>query len=254
MLKSRQSSVKARRERQHEVITRSGCNNGSISARREFDGEKMKEICYPTLGETWLAALREVERAGESVGGETRELLHLGVSFQRAAFDEDPLLARFGSAEQVEQMRKVFFSDEPNRFGHSYRDRLRGPEGRSDLSDVVALLRRDAFSKRAVVTLAVPGDGTVPCINAVQFLCRRDGLAATYFSRGQDMFHKFYADGVCLFEMARHVAAGLETPLRSVTGFIASAHVYTKDLADIHALLARVDALACSAAASGGAA
>lgn len=217
-----------------------------------FDGENMKEIRYPTLGETWLAALREVLTAGELVGSETRELLHLAVSFQRGTFDDDPLLARFASAEHVEHMRKVFFSDEPNRFGHSYRDRLRGPDGRSDLSDVVALLRRDPCSKRAVVTLTVPGDGTVPCINAVQFLRRDDALLATYFSRGQDMFHKFYADGVCLFEMARRVAADLEIPLLSVTGFVASAHIYLKDSADIHALLARIDAQPRSAALSGG--
>jgi thymidylate synthase len=212
----------------------------------------MKEIRYPTLGETWLAALQEVACAGEIVGGETRELVHLAVTFETGEFEADRLLLRFGSAEHVEQMRKVFFSDEPNLFRHSYRDRFRGPAGRSDLSDVVELLRRTPWSKRAVVALTMPGDGTVPCINAMQFLRRQEGLAATYFSRGQDMFRKFYADGVCLYEIARHVAASLEIPLLSVTGFIASAHVYLTDAAEIRDLLVRVESLQCAAALPGG--
>jgi thymidylate synthase len=212
----------------------------------------MKEISYSTLGETWLAALQEVVRAGEIVGNETRELLHLAVTFETADFEDDPLLLRFGSAEHVEQMRKVFFSDAPNHFGHSYRDRIRGPAGRSDLSDAVELLRRAPWSKRAVVVLTMPGDGTVPCINAMQFLRRQEGLVATYFSRGQDMFRKFYADGVCLYEIARHVAASLEIPLLSVSGFIVSAHVYLQDTAEIRDLLARVDSLRCATALPGG--
>jgi thymidylate synthase len=203
----------------------------------------MKEIRYPTLGETWLATLREVYCAGESVDNDMREFLHLAVSFETGAFEEDPLLVRFGSRGYVEEMRKVFFSDEANQFGHSYRDRLRGPRGRHDLSDIIELLRHSPMSKRAVVTLVGPGDGTVPCINTIHFLRRREGLVASYFSRGQDIFHKFYADGACLFEMADRVASSLEIPLLGISGFISSAHVYQKDFAEIGELLDKVELL-----------
>jgi thymidylate synthase len=208
----------------------------------------MKEIRYPTLGETWLALLREVFRAGELVGDETRELLNIAVTFETGEFEKDPLLAQFGAADCVAEMRKVFFSNEPNLFGHNYRDRLRGPEGRSDLSDVFELLRRSPWSKRAVVALVGSGDGGVPCINVIQFLRRREGLAATYFSRGQDVFQKFYADGACLFEMAQRVAAGVNIPLLFVSGFISSAHIYLNDLAEIRELLERVESSSCSTA------
>ncbi len=89
----------------------------------------MKEIRCATLGETWLAALREVYRSGRSVGEEMREVLHLWVAFEQGDFQADPLLVRFASSRQVEEMRKVFFSSEPNLFGHSYSDCLRGPQG-----------------------------------------------------------------------------------------------------------------------------
>jgi thymidylate synthase len=211
----------------------------------------MKEIHYSTLGETWLAALREVYRGGEIVGDETRELLHLAVSFESGDFENDPLLVRFGSPDYVGEMRKVFFSNEPNQFGHSYCDWFRGPEGRSDLGDVIELLHHSPWSKRAVVALVGPGDGTVPCINAIQFLRRQEGLVATYFSRGQDIFRKFYADGVCLYEIADRVASRLEIPLLSVSGFIGSAHVYLKDSAEIRELLAYAESMPCATAQHG---
>jgi thymidylate synthase len=229
----------------------------------------MLEVRYPNLGETWLAILREVYRSGRTVGDETRELLLVCAEFEKGDFDGDPLLARFASRQHVEQMRKVFFSSEPNAFGHSYADRLYGPQGRNDLSDVIDLLTRQPWSKRAVVSLVGAGDGRVPCINAIQFL-RREGtsvafgsakerdfrgakgdnaavvdspvLKVVYFARGQDIFRKFYADGVCIYEMAQRVAAGLGIPLAGVSGVIGSAHVYLDDLPEIQELLGAAEA------------
>jgi len=201
----------------------------------------MQEIRYPSLGATWLAALREVYRSGQTVSDETREVLRLCVAFENGNFQADPLLLRFASRRHVEEMRKVFFSREPNLFGHNYSDRLHGPQGRDDLSDVIELLRREPATKRAVVTLVGSGYGRVPCINVLHFLLRNDGLITAYFARGQDIFRKFYADGVCLFELAERVAADLHVPLRLVSGVISSAHIYLEDLAEIRRVLAEAD-------------
>lgn len=197
----------------------------------------MKEIRYSSLGETWLAAVEEIYRHGDAVGHQGRELRNLAVGFSEADASGDPLLARFGSNQQIHQMHKVFFSTEPNGSGHSYADKLRGPLGRSDLSDLVELLAREPWSKRAVVTLVGAGDGQVPCINAVHFLRRDGGLTASYFARGQDMFRKFYADALCLYEMACRVGAGLGLTVIDVFGIISSAHIYLEDLAEIRAVL-----------------
>jgi thymidylate synthase len=203
----------------------------------------MTEICCRSLGETWLAVLREVCRSGEAVGDDTREILHVCVSFTLCDFDSDPLLVRFAVRENADEMRKVFFTSEPNRFGHSYRDQIRGPLGRSDLSDVIELLQQEPFSKRAAIVLVGKGDGRVPCINAVHFLRRQNGLVATYFARGQDIFCKFYADAACIFEMARRVADAIGVPLAQITGIISSAHVYLADLPAAAAILAGADAM-----------
>jgi thymidylate synthase len=116
---------------------------------------------------------------------------------------------------------------------------------------VVELLGKDPASKRALVALTGHGDGRVPCINAIHFLRREDGLTATYFARGQDIFRKFYADGVCLYELAGRVASKLAVPLAAVFGLIGSAHVYLADLAEIRAVLAEADGLSGRAGPGG---
>jgi thymidylate synthase len=202
----------------------------------------MQEIRYPYLGATWLAAVREVYRAGLTITGETREVLGLYTTFEQGDFPQDPLLARFASLRHVEEMRKVFFSADTNLFGHSYHDGLRGPRGRCDLSDVVELLAAEPCSKRALLTLT-GGNGRVPCINAVHFLRRNQGLQAVYFARGQDMFRKFYADALCIHEMGRRVASALDVPLLTVSGLTSSAHIYLADLPEIEKLLAEAATL-----------
>jgi thymidylate synthase len=198
----------------------------------------MKEIRRTSLGEAWIAALREVHHSGQMIGDETQEAVLLVTAFEQCDPRNDPLLTRYGSSHKIDEMRKVFFSGEDNIFGHSYRDRLQGPRGARDLSDVVDLLAREPWSKRAVVTLIGLGDGRVPCINAIHFLRRDDGLEVNYFARGQDMFNKFYADAVCIHEMAERVAAALSSCVRRITGIISSAHIYLLDLAEIRRILA----------------
>jgi thymidylate synthase len=197
----------------------------------------MINIEKQNLGELWIAALQSVYHYGTDIGGGTRELIGISVAFNDADI-KDSILYRYANIEYIEQMRKVFFSDEPNIFGHNYRSLCKGPMGRSDMSDVIELLRCDPSSKRGVITIIGNGKGKVPCINAVQFLLRDKGIEVVYFSRGQDIFNKFYADGICIYDMAVRVAWGLNRPVATITGMISSAHIYTEDFGKIHTILA----------------
>ena len=189
-----------------------------------------------SLGDVWIALLQSIFRWGEDVAEETLELVGVHVSFCEACND-DPILIRYADAEHIEQMHKVFFSFESNLFGHSYHKLCKGPAGKNDLSDVIELLNREPTSKRALISLTGEGNGKVPCINAIHFLLRNEGLEVIYFSRGQDIYRKFYADSLCIFEMAKRVANGLNRPIARVTGFISSAHIYKDNLREIADIL-----------------
>jgi thymidylate synthase len=172
------------------------------------------------------------------MGNEGRELLGVQVQFP-GVVGRDRVIAEFGDRRLVAEMEKVFFSDAPNALGHSYAGLMRGPAGRRDLRDVIALLRTEPDTKRAVVTVCGQGKGRVPCINVVQFLVRGRAVQTVYFARGQDAFRKFYADGLCLAQMGQSVARGVGLPMGGVTGFIASSHVYDTDLPAIAELRVR---------------
>lgn len=201
----------------------------------------MNHLESGTLGEAWLQLVEQTLASGTRMAEEGRELLGVKVSFP-APGDVDPVLARFGDGRMIEQMEKVFFQEGPNSLGHSYAHLMRGPGNRHDLEDVVALLRAEPATKRAVVTLCGPGTGAVPCLNVIQFLVRDGTLRTFYFARGQDVFRKFYADALCVGKMACKVAAALGIPTGDVTGFIGSCHVYDRDSNAIHDLLQRAKA------------
>jgi thymidylate synthase len=185
----------------------------------------------------WINLVRLTLNSGASINDEFQELLAVHVSFP-ASTDNDPVIEQLGDRPMIAEMEKVFFSDSATSLGHSYASLMSGPNGRRDLQDIVTLLRAEPSSRRAVVTLSGRGDGQVPCINVVQFLVRNRALHTVYFSRGQDAFQKFYADGLCVAKMARRVAVGLGLPAGIVEGFISSSHVYHRDRPAIDRFLA----------------
>jgi len=193
------------------------------------------KLSHETLGQAWLSLLSKVVRDGDRIDDEIIELRDVYVAFSTAS-ESDPLLLRHANLDHIAEMRKVFFTHEHNRFGHSYAEYMRGPQCRQDLSDVVELLRSQPSSKRALLTLV--GDGAkVPCISAVHFLIRDDRIEATYFSRGQDLFNKFYADAICIQHMLARVSEDLGVACGGAAGFISSAHVYIRDLPAISDVL-----------------
>ncbi len=165
------------------------------------------------------------------------ECLGLQVSFS-ASDHTDPILERFADREMIANMRKVFFSGAPTALGHSYAHLMRGPGGRSDLQDIIDLLKAEAWSKRATLTFCGEPNAKVPCINVVQFLVREETVQALYFARGQDVFRKFYADGFCIASMVQTVARGVGVAPGQVRGYIGSGHIYHVDMAAIRQVLA----------------
>jgi len=197
----------------------------------------MDVLDFGTLGESWINLVERTFTTGTLLPDGLRECLGLQVGFP-GALEPDPIIERFGDRQMIAQMKRVFFEAGPNSLGHSYAALMRGPNGKSDLSDVADLLRAEGLTKRAVVTICGEAAGKVPCLNVIQFLRREEALQAIYFARGQDVFKKFYADGLCVAAMTTKVAQSLGLAVGRVRGFIGSSHVYAEDTAAIEALLA----------------
>lgn len=188
-----------------------------------------------TLGNSWIELLRRVVIDGSRVQDPTGDYLELEcVQFvSNDVSEEDLVIREFVSERNIREMAKVFLSNEPNDFGHSYWGRISGTaETPGQLDRAVELLRKKPETRKAVITLGADANSSsVPCINAIHFYLRKGSLHLSYFSRGQDMWTKFCPDILAIRKIQEMVATRVGgLPVGPITGFISSAHVYDRDL------------------------
>lgn len=188
------------------------------------------------LIETWKNLLRFIMEIGDDSDQEIKEVRSLTVSFTVDATDISRLAA-YDLEGTLFDMRKVFFTSEPNRFGHSYRRCWRGPFGRDDLTDIINLLKDQPSTKRALLLFVDQTGKKVPCINAIHFLIRHGCLDLMYFARGQDAYLKFCADAICIRDFGTIVSEALGITIGTITGTISSAHIYKTDLPQVKYIL-----------------
>ena len=167
------------------------------------------------------------------------EILELvGVSFCIEFPDRiDETIKKHCDPLMIESMVKNLNTFEPQ-FGYkiSYGERIFGKPDASAFSNVQSLLMRKPESKSATICLIKEDDvlkGHVPCIAAIDFKIRNDRLNLFYFARSQDVFKKSYADNLALAHLQRRLASELNVKGGSISGFIASAHLYKSDLPKI---------------------
>ena len=191
------------------------------------------------LGDTWKNLLRRVMEHGDDSDREIREARTVTMDFTVVPSDITEL-AEYGLNETLSEMRKVFFTSEKNRFGHSYRTCWRGPFGKTDLSDVIDLLKEQPSTKRALLVFVDPTGKKVPCVNAIHFLIRHGRLDLSYFARGQDVYLKFCADAICVHDFGAMVAKALGIRIGTITGTISSAHIYRKDFEQVESIIKQI--------------
>lgn len=116
-------------------------------------------------------------------------------------------------------------------YGHTVFGQLRS--GRSQWQQIVALLRKDPESRRAVLSFREPSedlfaDKDVPCANTMQFLVRDSRLHAVVSMRSNDVIWGLPYD-VFLFTMFQELLASeLGLGLGAYTHMVGSLHLYEK--------------------------
>ena len=157
------------------------------------------------------------------------EILNMNTTF--SCDGADTILLDENMKRDYQEMRKVFFSQEKNIFGHNYSDSILSPikSEANPISNIADLLRANSTTRKAVLTYAPYGDKKIPCINCVHFIFRENRLNISYFSRGQDIFRKFPLDALCIIETGKQVAKLLNVEMGFVSAKITSAHIYNSD-------------------------
>lgn len=190
----------------------------------------------------WAELTRSCLIEGTLIFDEAIEIIEISnVSFQiKTPLGNDPKLEKHCDHEMIDAMIKNFNSFEPQ-FGYrfSYGERIFGKNGSSAYENIIDLLRRKPEAKSATISLIRDDDllnSHVPCIATIDFKIRNGKINLNYFARSQDIFKKSYADNIALAELQRRLSSDLEVKSGSISGYIASAHIYKSDLPKIESI------------------
>ncbi|HEV7649354.1 MAG TPA: thymidylate synthase [Actinophytocola sp.] len=128
--------------------------------------------------------------------------------------------------------------------GTAYGPRMFAQGGRTDQwASVVATLREDTDSKRAVIQifeggeLLVPGNIDVACTLALQFLVRDGALHCVGYMRANDAFRGVVSDIFSFTFMLELMAGELGLAVGTYTHQVGSFHVYESDARWAHLVL-----------------
>lgn len=134
--------------------------------------------------------------------------------------------------KDINEMKKVFFSTESNKFGHSYGNAVLTPiaNEKNIVKSIIKKLETNLETRNAVLTFIPYGENKIPCISTIQFLVRKNILNVFYTARSQDIFKKFPLDAICIASIGIDVAKALNLKLGCVKANIISAHIYQSDI------------------------
>jgi len=195
------------------------------------------EIKKETIGQAWKELVTLTKKNGVQLADEGLEILDVNIKFKHDFNKEDIILTKYADKKMIDNMQKVFFSNEKNDLGHSYFDNICSPYKNDYMTDIIKVLEEKRNSKRATLTLNSSGSGKVPCINVINFLIRDEKLNIYYFSRGQDAYKKFYADALVIATMQSNIAKKLSVDIGEISGYITSSHIYNTDITNINKFL-----------------
>lgn len=115
-----------------------------------------------------------------------------------------------------------------------YGPRLFDPDGRGQIHSVIALLRKNPDSRRAVVSVFERGDlqgshRDVPCTCLLQFLVREERLALVTYMRSNDVYLGLPHDIFAFTMLQELVATSLGVSIGSYVHMVGSLHLYARD-------------------------
>ncbi|GLQ49872.1 thymidylate synthase [Dyella flava] len=195
----------------------------------------MYQVQTKSIFEAWVQTVKACVLDGQQWhDGEVkiREAGGVAFSISQPRLDDEGI-RRHGSEEMIAAMIKNFTTDQPQfGFRFSYGARIFCADEHAGLASLISILRRKPETKSATMSLLRSGDhlgSHVPCITTIDFKLRNGRLDTHYFARSQDAFNKNYADNLAILAIARHAARELDVGIGSLSGYIASAHIYETD-------------------------
>jgi len=193
--------------------------------------------------ELWVDLTKLCLQVGRRLSDDQSDIYEIeGVAFEiLLPCKVGDLVGTYGSRERMDAMMKNFTTMEPQ-FGYkySYGERIfqTGNKG-SSYEFLKSLLSRRPDTKTATISLIRADDfekNHIPCITSMDFKIREGKISLHYFARSQDIYKKSYADNLAMGAILQRLAQDIGCEVGKICGYLASAHVYTKDFPEMAGL------------------
>lgn len=114
--------------------------------------------------------------------------------------------------------------------------------GFNQLEKIIELLKKDKYSRRAVININVPNENVIEtkdemCTIALQFLVRDDKLNLSVIMRSNDLYFGFPFDVSAFCEWQKYVADQLGLDYGTYTHHAISLHIYERDFDKFNKIL-----------------
>ena len=109
---------------------------------------------------------------------------------------------------------------------------------------VVDDLRKDPFSRRAIINVRSPydiGSDDPACLQSIQFFIRHNRLDCSVLFRSNDLFEALYMNAFALILLQQKIASELGIEVGTYKHMANSAHVYEKDFDKLEGAFKRID-------------
>lgn len=197
-----------------------------------------------TIGECWLQSVRQVLQHGAEHRDEDvtlREILGLTIHIRHPQ-EQDEFIATHADMEVLQRTLDKFEpgADMPDR-PFTYGQRIHDAGGINQYRWLVQRIQGKPETKSATINLLVPGDASpnLPCLVVLDAKVRDDRLHLQFFFRSQNIFGRQYANLAALARLQGRLAADCGMLVGSLSGMVASAHIYAYDYPQAEQLLTK---------------
>jgi thymidylate synthase len=210
-------------------------------------------ITEKTTLEAWKAALNSIINDGHDYMDnerKTREMLNLMICIEEPTKDiTKPIEIMRKSKKWVypplEEIESIILSKKlAPAYSYSYGPRIFNYNTINQIDKfVVPLLKKDHFSRRAVVTLWDPVIDAnifkkdVPGLIMIDFKLRNNKIHATSFVRSNDIFFGWPANIYQIYSLVEYLSKQLNCEIGSLTTFSSSAHIFEDQFESINKIL-----------------
>ena len=196
-----------------------------------------------TVAQTWLKILNLIQRYGKTEktryasNNELKEIINLTAVINKEDPDKEyfPHYLPFSMGELKAYYPEMLTKRRIPGAAYNYGARMRDQEGVNQIQEIMDLLKRRPFSKKAFAVLYRADDwvkadtSDTPCMTQVHARVTQNKLFFTAYFRSQDMFHGWPRNAFALRKVQKEIATGAGYEMGPLTMITMSAHMYADD-------------------------